>query len=245
MGKAIWFRMRNQLKILLCACVGAFAFGALICFLVVKINAGESDLTTALIATFLAILAVVAVIIIAGGVGIQSDFYLALSMGDTRKRFLLEEGAISVLLTAIGTLLCYLLFYLDGWLLRTCYPGIPVDQELDMSVVFAFLFKNPVNLLCVVVALIAIRLLIGALYMRFGQWAFWGIWLVCMTIGMLGGRMEDILHNSSEGVMQMMRTLSQLAASLHGLFFQVLVIVLSLIAVLASVLMLRKQEVKG
>ena len=45
--------------------------------------------------------------------------------------------------------------------------------------------------------------------------------------------------------MQMMRTLSQLAASLHGLFFQVLVIVLSLIAVLASVLMLRKQEVKG
>lgn len=245
MGRAIGFRFYKEMKVMLLSILGAFLFGMLICFLVVKIIPDEGEVTTAYIATFMAIMAVVFIEVIAGGIGMQNDFFLAVSMSHCRKRFLLEEGILSVLSTLLSMLLCVLLYFADGWILRVGYPGVPIDKELDMTVVYRFLTENPINLLAVLLALVAIRLLIGALYLKFGQWAFWGIWLFCMSFGMICGRMGKKLHGGSEGVMQLMRTLSQLAASLHGLFFQILVIILSLITILASVLMLRKQEAKG
>lgn len=244
MGKAIWFRAEKELKIILLAGTGAFLFGMLICFLVVRAFPDEGDVTSALIATFLALLAVGAVIVVAGGIGMQGDFYMAVSMSHTRRSFLVEEGAVSALLTLIGLLLGYVLYRLDLMLLHICYSDVPIDKELDMRPVFGFLLKNPINLLCVLMAFIALRLLIGALYLRFGQWAFWGIWLATMTLAMGVSKMGHLQH-TNDTVLQVMNTIPELAAQLGGMFFQMCGIVLSLVAIVIAAVLLRKQEVKG
>lgn len=244
MGRAIGFRFYKEMKVMLLSILGAFLFGMLICFLVVKIIPDEGEITTAYIATFMAIMAVVFIEVIAGGIGMQNDFFLAVSMSHCRKRFLLEEGILSVLSTLLSMLLCVLLYFADGWILRVGYPGVPIDKELDMTVVYRFLTENPINLLAVLLALVAIRLLIGALYLKFGQWAFWGIWLATMTFAMGVSKMGHLQH-TNDTVLQVMNTIPELAAQLGGMFFQMCGIVLSLTVIVIATVLLRKQEVKG
>lgn len=228
---------------LFCTMAGGFLLGMMICFLIVRIFPDGEETTTALIASFFAATGAVIAIIVWGGIGLQNSFCLAVCMSHCRKRFLLEEGLVSVALSAVALLLMGIFTQVDLFVLKYLYAGIPIDQDLNMEAVAAFIFANPVNLLCIFFLIVAMRLLMGALYMRFGQWAFWGLWLLMMTCITAGSRISN--GNIIEAAQRIVRTVTRLSAYLHGLFFQTVGIAASLVIIAVAMLLIRKQEVRG
>lgn len=231
---------------LFCTMAGGFLLGMMMCFLIVRIFPDGEETTTALIASFFAATGAVIAIVIWGGIGLQNSFCLAVCMSHGRKRFLLEEGLVSVALSAVALLLMGIFTQVDLFVLKHLYAGIPIDQDMDMEAVAAFIFANPVNLLCIFFLIIALRLLMGALYMRFGQWAFWGLWLLMMTCITAVSRMcRDGDGNIIEAAQGIVRTVTRLSAYLHGLFFQAVGIATALAIIAVAMLLIRKQEVRG
>lgn len=239
MANIIFHRSKESLAALFCTMAGGFLLGMMICFLVVRIFPDGEETTTAMIASFFAATGAVIAIVIWGGIGLQNSFCLAVCMSHSRKRFLLEEGLVSVALSAVALLLMGIFTQVDLFVLGHLYAGIPIDQDLNMEAVAAFIFANPVNLICVFFLIIALRLLLGALYMRFGQWAFWGMWLVMMTCFTAVSRSRH--GNIIEAAQGIVRTVTRLSAYLHGLFFQTAGIAAALAIIIVSVLLIRKQ----
>lgn len=228
---------------LFCTMAGGFLLGMMICFLIVRIFPDGEETTTALIASFFAMMGALIAIVIWGGIGLQNSFCLAVCMSHSRKRFLLEEGLVSVALSAVALLLMGIFTQIDLFVLKHLYAGIPIDQDMNMEPVADFIFANPVNLLCIFFIIIALRLLMGALYMRFGQWAFWGLWLLMMTCITAASRINHgTIIEAAQGIV---RTVTRLSTYLHGLFFQAVGIATALVIIAVAMLLIRKQEVRG
>ena len=115
--------------------------------------------------------------ILSGIILMKESFNLEVSMGCTRSRFFVSFYVVSLM----GVLLCVpllLLIYLaEKMLYSSVFPDFVSTVDL-----FPYILKIG-SLAAVVIPMISV--LGGALLLRFGRKAFWGIWAVWMT-GSLG-----------------------------------------------------------
>ena len=242
MKKAIFYRSVEEIKCMLLFMAGGFLFGMVLCFFIVQTAAGDEDVTSAMIASFLAWMLALMVVIFYGGIGMQKEFNLAVCMSHSRRRFLAEEGIVSAICVVVSVLVFLMLSFVDEILLSKLYADVPIDSEFNMSVFSSFLLQNPVNILCLIAIVVAVRFLFGMLYMRFGQMAILIVWVVTMTGTAIIKRVAD---RFAGGMAQALASLAALSARMNGQFFQIIAILISLVLIAVSGLLLGRQEVRN
>lgn len=114
-----------------------------------------------------------------GNTTLSTRFSLAVSMGQTRRSFLLWDTAITFLVCLLGMVTAWGFYRLELLLYGALYPGYENGMPLD--VVYQWKILLPAALVLSVATLV-----FGALQLRFGLKGFGTVWLVvwagCMVI---------------------------------------------------------------
>lgn len=140
--------------------------------------------------------------------GYTADFNLAVSMGVTRRKFVLGY-LVQSLLSFIMMSGIVLLFYV---LESSLYHRVFKEAVLDMD--------NPAKgmtlkvVLCVMAAAPVLRLVMGAFIMKFQKVGFWVLWAVWMALCLFGSRLSKIIENENSFLH---KTLTGLLAAVKGL----------------------------
>ncbi len=155
---------------------------------------------------------VVLLYVFMGIFGYTADFNLAVSMGVTRKKFVLGY-LVQSLLSSIMMSGILLLFYI---LESSLYHRVFKEAVLDMdSLAKGVAWKL---VLCAIAVVPVFRLAMGAFIMKFQKVGFWVMWAVWMAFCLFGSRwckiMENensFLHKAFAGLFEVVKGLPQAA----------------------------------
>ncbi len=106
-----------------------------------------------------------------GNTTLSTRFNMAVSMGQTRRFFLLWDTVISLAVCLLGAVVAWGLYQLETLLYGALYPGFENGMPLD--VVYRWQILVPAAVVLSVGALV-----FGALQLRFGLKAFGTVWLI-------------------------------------------------------------------
>ncbi len=154
--------------------LGAFLFGVLLVTLIVKLG-GES--TWICLGTVIAMGAMVIFTVIVGLTSYLVEFRICLSMGGTRRGFLLYYALRLVLTLAVSYVFIRLLYIGENALYGAIFPGLVNEAP--------FTFLNSLWCLPVLAGLGLLSMFLGALRAKYGQKgmvAFWFLWMFCCMI---------------------------------------------------------------
>lgn len=242
MEKKIWFRIKDELKILLMMSFGAFLFGTLLCFIIVRF-VPDPEITTASIASFMATFFGAITVSVGGAVSMISDFNIAVGMGYTRKKFVLEEIIMAFLESIVFYVISYVLYKLDIFILQVGYSDIPMDKELDMNVIMGGLLK-PMNVLLLIIILVTVRFGIGILIQTMGGKA----WFICYAVIMffcLGIPRMSHMPSLESYFLEIEKAFTISAQHLNGQFWQCMGVLLCVILMTISCRVYSKLSVKA
>lgn len=173
------------------------------------------------------------------GFGIAGVHYgLAISMGQTRRDYILAAPLCSALFTLLGVAVAWVLTQLEKGLYRLVYPGYTC--ELDILAMVPW-WGLALGVLGVVVA----EFLLGAMGLRFGQKGLLFVWLpLCLAPSLLGNSVSaarkggtSLLAGLGRGILWLVQCLSPTAWAALGA-----VVLVALLAL--SVHCYRRAEVK-
>lgn len=207
--------------------------------MVLIINATVNDeMDYACMGTMFSIIGVLVGALTQSNLNGNTRFGLAVSMGMTRRSYLLCSPLV-VALNSLGAVVwSWLLWRGENWLYAVLYPG----YENDIS--FEAFFRWQIVLLTVVL-LVVLELGLSALIQRFGMKGFLPIWLCCCSMGILLPRAADAYKEGGASL------LAKLGGGLFWLIENVAVPVwiglamAALVAILTgSVLVFRRAEPK-
>jgi len=173
-----------------------------------------------------------------GNVAGHTRFALALSMGQTRRSYLLCDPIQTVLTGVIGLLVAWVVYQTENCLYAWLYPGFINDMPLD--VVFRW------QVMAVVLpVMVVLDLFFSALVYRFGARSFGVVWLAfCMSFLLLP-RMVDAAQ--SGGTSLLARMGGGLMWAVEAMPVSVWIVLAAALAVAMltfGVLIFRKAEVK-
>lgn len=154
--------------------------GILLMLFIVKVGmAGEDERTWFLLGTVMAVTGCVMVGIILGMLNYGSVFNMMVSMGRTRKEFYLTNF-ISSVLNNLGIVAAILV-------LLTAEKGLGglLYKEVERYVAVERIFLDPRVILGYVLGMAVLRMLLGALFLRFGNKLMWMIWGVAILTGVI------------------------------------------------------------
>lgn len=149
--------------------LGFFVFGVAMVLIINRFVNDDKDFACmgalfALIATLVGCLA-------RGNTTLGTRFNMAVSMGQTRRFFLLWDTAISLLVCLLGMAVAWGLYRLELLLYGALYPGF--ENGIPLDVVCQWKILLPAALVLSVASLV-----FGAVQQRFGLKAFGTVWLV-------------------------------------------------------------------
>ncbi|MCH5274911.1 MAG: hypothetical protein J1E65_03655 [Lachnospiraceae bacterium] len=119
-------------------------------------------------------------IFLTGIVEAQTVFFFMISMGKTRKSFLVSYGVVRVLHQLLGLVLVLAAALLE-WILATAAGFSPVWEVTGWK-----LFTDGGMLALFVLGFPIVLLFLGVLYIKFKGWVFIGLWLLAMLGNCLG-----------------------------------------------------------
>lgn len=189
--------------------------------------------------TLLALIMVPFVQILVGTSMMALHFNIAVSMGTTRRRVVPAFMVFVFLGELLAVGVAYLLYHLEKWIFSIAYTGM--DVELDFGFVFRW---NYILLACF--AIVALNMLMGALFLKYGKKAltvFWIIWMVA-CIGM--PRLAHMLKSTQDNAF--LRVCRKVLDVLYGFTENGIltgVFLCSAVFILLAWLMLRKQQVEA
>ena len=226
---------RSGVLVMLAFQAGLFLMGVLI---VLAINAFvNDDRDYAAIGGMMALMATLFGGLVRGS-GAMNRCRMAVSMGHTRRSYMLADPVVTVLNTVVGIAFAWLLNQFELWLYSVLYPG----WELDLNV-FSVMkwWYYPIFILGICV----LDFCFGALQLRFGNKGFAAVWFpLCFLPMIVGNSVEaaqeggsSLLAQIGKGILFLIRLLSPAAWAAVGI-----VVVLGLLVL--SVLCYRKAEVK-
>lgn len=125
--------------------------------------------------SFIALFVAAMLYLLLGIFGFAADFNLAVSMGVTRKKFVLGYWVQCFLSAALMTGITVLFYLVE----RNMYHRVFKDALLDMNDLKGSTIL--IAALCIVVFAPAIRILLGAFIMKFQRIGFWALWVVWMA----------------------------------------------------------------
>lgn len=119
-----------------------------------------------------------------GNMGGNARFSLAVSMGQTRRSYLLCDSLVTLFTGAFGVSVAWCVYQVESRLYAAIYPGFQNDMPLDG--IFRLKYILPA-----LAALVLLELIFSAVTIRFGTNAFRVIWLTCCFSCMLIPRMIE------------------------------------------------------
>ena len=190
----VWIMMMFQL--------GLFLFGFLI---VVCINAFvNDDRDYAAIGSMMALMATVFGGLVRGNGG-AARYRTAVSMGSTRRSYMLADPIVTVLNCLVGVAFAWVLNKFELWAYTLLYPGWELDFDVMAEMKWWFY-------LILIVGICIADFCLGALQLRFGAKGFAAIWFPLCFAPM-------IVSNSVEAAQE--GSTSLLAQIGHGILFVV------------------------
>ena len=132
----------------------------------------------------------------------SSNFEMAVSMGRTRRAYLLSAFVANVVFTMAFALLAYPLSWISEGLRRILFPSIPLSYGTVVSSNGGLMVFHQMFWLIPLGALTALALgaLMGAFCQRWGQYGFLVIWLGGIALGALLGKVAELYRAGRTGV---------------------------------------------
>lgn len=163
---------------------------------------------------------------------------LALSMGQTRRSFIVCDTLLNAVSFLVSMAVCRLLLMLELWLYARLYPGFENAFALEM-----LLTIPKIGVLCAAVA--ALGLLFAMIKTRFGQKGFSGAWIAMWLLYMVGARAVSAAKEGEAGFLaEAGRDLTNLFNSSSHLGIMGIGLWLSLLLAIIAVLGLRRVELR-
>ena len=151
---------------------GAGLIGILIFQVILRLDPGSGEWFA--LGTLIGGIAAVIFIVVVSTVQISICFNLQVSMGSTRKQFLISWFAVLAVESVAAVLLLTALCLCENRLYSMWYPNM--KNEVDF---LPYLIKYGI---LAAVAVTALGSCCGALVMRFGKKAFWTLWIIWMVL---------------------------------------------------------------
>ncbi len=123
--------------------------------------------------TFFALLIWAIVNAVLGITGYQNNFNLMVSLGCTRKDYMIAQIATVYLNMISEAVLIFLIYIIEKTMWRVIFPNKEYVKLVE------YVFEHQI-LLAIILLVPAIRLFVGAAILRFGKIAYWLIWAVWM-----------------------------------------------------------------
>lgn len=222
---------------MLCWQLGFFLFGLMVVLVINAFLNDEKDY--ACMGSLMAAIATIVGVLARGNSTLSSRFSMAVSMGQTRRAFLLWDTVITALTAALGLLVSWCLYLLENLLYGVLYPGFENGISIDG------LYRWQV-LLPIAAGLCVFSLVMGAVHQRFGIKGFGVLWLVFCVSCML---VPQAINQSLEGGTSLFARFGRGVLWLVGLLSPTMwaciggVVLLALLAF--SVLSFCRAEVRG
>lgn len=208
--------------------IGLFLFGSLLHDAILHFFP-EPDTTVFPLGSFLTILIMVLISVLAAGSRMLSRFNMEISMGATRKEFFVGCVAQMVLLNAINGILLLVLSKMEAYKLQRFYPDYEVELEIEAVV-------QPMIVFCLAIVLVSLSIFFMAFILRLGKNGFWAIWGLYM-VGCLGmAKFGDRIEFSGNVALDYMKG--------NGVVFVLGILVFAVLCIAGSWLMIRKQAVQ-
>lgn len=231
-----WKLQKQSLLLMLGFVAGAWLFGTILVAVIMKIVKGVEDYP--LLGSVMGLIVWAACTLFYGMMTLEKSFCMAVSMGRSRKEFLLSYWIISTINTIIEVAVILLLDGIERLLAAWLYRGMPCVLDLLGQM------KDWRLLLGVILLLPAFRLFMGMLVMKFQRQAFWGIWAAWM-LGSIG--LPRLAHfeekNEAHPAAQMLYSLQQVFTSLGETGIFLLAVAAAVILFLIAGMVLKKQAV--
>ncbi len=221
---------------MLCWQAWFFLFGMI---MVLVINALFNDeMTFACLGTLMSFLAVFIGGFLRIGGSLTMDFRLAVSMGFTRRSYLVSSPIATALLTIQGFLTSWLLYFLEKALYSAIYPNF--ENEIPMEAAFQWWV-----LLLAIVGLILLGLFVSALNVRLGSKAFLYVWIFfCLCPAVLPSTINSALDGGTSLLARIGRGIIAFVSAVPAAGWIAIGIVLAVAALVFSVWTLIRAEVR-
>ncbi len=154
----------------------------------------NEDPTYACMGSFFALIATLIGTLARGNLNGHTRFRLAVSMGSTRRSFLLCNPIITALTGLIGILVAWILYLCEQALYGVFYPGFENDMPLDA--LFSWL-----GILLFVAVTVVLDLVMSALMQRFGVKGFLAVWLIGCGVFVLFSHMIGAHTDGSTSIL--------------------------------------------
>lgn len=162
------------------------------------------------------------------GAGAPTRYCMAVSMGHTRRAYMIADPIITAINSLIGIGAAFLLNKFELWMYSLIYPGW--ELSFDVFVVFK-LWQIPIF----VIGLCILDFCLGALQLRFGAKGFAAVWfpfcflpMICMNsieAAKEGG--TSLLAQLGNGILFLVGLLSPAAWAAAGIVLVLVLVVLS------------------
>ena len=173
------------------------------------------------------------------GSGGMNRYRMAVSMGQTRRSYMLADPVVTVLNTVIGIAFAWLLNKFEIWLYGILYPG----WELDLDV-FGIMqwWYYPIFILAICI----LDFCFGALQIRFGNKGFAAVWFpLCFLPMLVNSSVEAAKEGGSSLLAQIGRGVAFLIGLLSPSAWLAALVAFLLGLIVLSVLCYRKAEIRA
>ena len=206
--------------------------------MVLAINAFvNEDRDYAAIGSMMALIATVFGGLVRGNGGAYR-YNMAVSMGQTRRSYMLADPILTVMNSLVGIAFAWVLNKFELWLYTLLYPGWELDFDLhsEMKWWFYVIF---------IMGICVADFCFGALQLRFGAKGFAAIWFPCCFAPMIISNSLDAARDGSSSLLaQIGRGILFLVHLLSPVMWSVAGIVLLLGLIILSVMCYRTAEAK-
>ena len=231
-----WKVNRSGMLMMLAFQLGLFLMGVV---MVLGINAFlNDDQDYAAIGGMMALMATLFGGLVRGSGG-MNRYRMAVSMGQTRRSYMLADPVVTVLNTVIGIAFAWLLNKFEIWLYGILYPG----WELDLDV-FGIMqwWYYPIFILAICI----LDFCFGALQIRFGNKGFAAVWFpLCFLPMLVNSSVEAAKEGGSSLLAQIGRGVAFLIGLLSPSAWLAALVAFLLGLIVLSVLCYRKAEIRA
>lgn len=209
--------------------------GIVIVAVVVKF---DPESTYATLGTMLAALVGMFANLIFGILSLGCSFNTTVSFGSTRKEFLISEGVTAYINIIIEIAAIQILYFVETTLGRLLY----VDRECEDLGVFLTDYRI---VLALILLLPALRMLCGALLLKFKKIAYWCLWMLWMLLFMGFGYLTDyIAENPGSIVSRICTGVLDFVIGMSGMAQIAAVFVVACIFISVASIFIRRQSVE-
>ncbi len=240
MGKRVidvWKLSLSELYFVLAAVLAAGAIGVALEILIIGLDDTVTSYPT--LGTFMAIILSALVFVFAGIFTYGNMFNTAVAFGCTRKEFMLASSLATLMDTVIIFAVVGFFYMVERVICNVLYKDLEyeniIQYLLDYRVIVGMLIFIPI-----------LRMLFGALVLKFQKWACWGLWVLWM-LGSLGApRLGEYMENNPDSIATgILQNVLSVMTDMSGAAWVIVLSVLAILLCVIAVALLRKQEVTG